>query len=168
MIPARIFEIAAEEDRFWISGEARRFAAARGFSPAEQARRAGCGAELASNTAKHAGRGRLDLAEVTALPASPAGEIAIGCRVCAVDDGPGIAAVDDALRDGFSEGRPLTPDTPLSERRGLGIGLGAVCRLMSEVRVVSRRGGGVMIEAVLWRAPDPVLRNEEERSCRRA
>ncbi|APR83275.1 Anti-sigma B factor RsbT [Minicystis rosea] len=168
MSPERTIEITAEEDRFWVAGETRRFAAELGFSPAEQARLAVCVAELASNAAKHAGRGRIELAEVTAPPRTPDAPMVIGCRVRAIDEGPGIAAVDDALRDGFSEGRPLTPDTPLSERRGLGIGLGAVCRLMSEVRVISRSGGGLLIEAVLWRSSEPGLRTEEERTCRRA
>src|SRR5262249_49154565 len=133
----RVIEILAEADRLWASGEARRFAAAIGFAEAEQARLAVCVAELASNAAKYPGRGVIELVEVTA-PAP-------GCRVRAVDAGPGIAAVEDALRDGFSEGRFLTPDTPPLSRRGLGVGLGAVCRLMSEVRVLARPGGGLVI-----------------------
>jgi serine/threonine-protein kinase RsbT len=157
---ARTMEILAETDRLWASGEARRFAAALGFTRSEQARLAICVAELASNVVKHAGSGRIELSEVTAT--------ARGCRVRAVDAGPGIAAVEDALRDGFSEGRWLTHDVPRRERRGLGVGLGAVCRLMSEVRVISRPGGGSMIEAVLWRAPGPVLSNEETKTCRRS
>ena len=41
--------------------------------------------------------------------------------------------------------------------------------MMSEVRVLPRAGGGVVIEAVLRRAPGPVLANEEEANrCRRA
>jgi serine/threonine-protein kinase RsbT len=123
-----------------------------------------CVAELASNAAKHAGRGRIELSAAVALDGSGR----VGCRVRAVDAGPGIEAVEDALRDGFSEGRELTPDVPISARRGLGIGLGTVCRLMSDVRVVSRVGGGVVIEAVLWRAPEPGPRNEEASTCRRA
>src|SRR3954470_15046729 len=119
--------ILSEEDRFWVSGEGRRFAAELGFAAEGQARLAVCLAELASNVAKYAGRGRIDLVEVNApMP---------GLRVRAMDDGPGIADVDQSLRDGVSEGRLLTPDVPPYERRGLGVGLGAVCRLMSDVRV---------------------------------
>ncbi|MFT3774392.1 MAG: ATP-binding protein [Minicystis sp.] len=165
MSRAQVIEILAEVDRYWASGEARRFAAELGFAPEEQARLAVSVAELASNAAKHAGRGCIELSEVKGTGRS--GEV-VGCRVRAVDAGPGIADVEDALRDGFSEGRPLTPDTPISERRGLGYGLGAVCRLMSEVRVFPRSGGGLVIEAVLWQEPGLVLRNEEDRSCRRA
>jgi len=136
-------EVRTQDDRWWAAAEARRFAAALGFSEDEQARIAVCVAELASNAAKHAGRGRITLTAIT-VP-SP------GVRVCAVDSGPGIARPEDALRDGFSEGRWLTPEVPARERRGLGVGLGTVCRLMSAMRVTPRPGGGVSVEAMLYR-----------------
>jgi serine/threonine-protein kinase RsbT len=142
-------EIVDEDDRLWASGQARRFAAALGFSALERARLMVCIAELASNTAKHAGRGRIELSEVKTPRA--------GCRVRVEDEGPGIACVVDALRDGFSEGRWLTPDVPLEQRRGLGVGLGAVCRMMSDVRLSPRPGGGLVIEAVLWRGTRTVV-----------
>jgi serine/threonine-protein kinase RsbT len=139
-------EIFCENDRFWASGEARRFAASVGFGAAAQARIALCVAELASNAAKHAGCGRMELVELF-TPAR-------GCRVRIEDEGPGIPQLDEALCDGFSEGRWLTPDVPLSERRGLGVGLGTVVRLMSDVRVLPRPGGGLRIEATLWQTPE--------------
>ncbi|MFI5297616.1 MAG: ATP-binding protein [Polyangiales bacterium] len=161
MSRVRVIEITAEDDRYGAAGEARRFAAALGFASREQARVAVCVAELASNVAKHAGRGRIELSEV--MPSAPLGSAPrIGCRVCALDDGPGISAIDDSLRDGFSEGRFLTPDTPARERRGLGAGLGAVVRLMSEVTVVSPPGGGVVVEAVLWGTPE---QSQEKSKC---
>ena len=152
-------EILAEEDRLWAAGRARRFVAELGFSSLDQARLAVCIAELASNTAKHAGGGRIELAEEE-LPRR-------GCRVRADDEGPGIACVDDALRDGFSEGRLLTPDVPLRERHGLGVGLGALGRFLRDVRVSARPGGGLRIEAVLWREPVADNRIEEVRAWRR-
>lgn len=56
--------MASENDRLWASGEARRFAAELGFHAADQARIAVCVAELASNAAKHAGGGRVEIAEL--------------------------------------------------------------------------------------------------------
>jgi serine/threonine-protein kinase RsbT len=136
-------EIRTQDDRWWAAAEARRFAAALGFSEDEQARIAVSVAELASNLAKHAGRGRITVTAIN-VPAP-------GVRVCAEDDGPGIAKPEQAVRDGFSEGRWLTPDVPAGERRGLGVGLGTVCRLMSAMRVTPRPGGGTSIEAMLYR-----------------
>lgn len=144
--PARVLPINSEDDRLWASGEAKRFAAELGFNHADQARVAVCVAELASNIAKYAQQGEIEIAE---LPRP-----ARGLRVRAEDRGPGIPGVEDSLRDGFSEGRWLTPDVPLSERRGLGVGLGTVCRLMSDVRILSSASGGLLIEAVLWLKPD--------------
>jgi serine/threonine-protein kinase RsbT len=138
----RTLLVASEHDRLWAAGEARRFAAWLGFRHAEQARFALCVAELSSNAARHAGSGRIQLAELR--------EPRAGCTVRAEDDGPGIASIADALRDGFSEGRWLTPDVPFGRRRGLGVGLGTVCRLMDDVRVASRPRGGLVVEAVLW------------------
>lgn len=158
MTRACSLEITTEQDRIWAAGEARRFAAALGFSLEEQGRLALCVAELASNAAKYAGRGRIELEEI--------GGPVPGCRVLAADDGPGIAAAEDALRDGFSEGRWLTPDVPLRERRGLGIGLGTVCRLMSEVRVLPRPTGGLLVEAVIFRS-EPGAWSEEKAQCRK-
>ena len=137
------FEIVEENDRLWVSGEARRFAATLGFSSIEQAQLAVCVSELASNIAKHAGKGRIVLTAIA--------EPSIGCRLRAEDEGPGIPFIEEAMRDGFSEGRWLTPDVPLHERRGLGVGLGTVGRLMSDVALSRRPGGGLVIEAVLWR-----------------
>jgi serine/threonine-protein kinase RsbT len=143
--PPCVLVVASEDDRLWASGEARRFAAELGFGPDDQARIALCVAELASNAVKHGGGGRVEIAEVLAPTR--------GCRVRVEDHGPGLGAVDEALRDGFSEGRWLTADVPWSQRRGLGVGLGAVRRLMSDVRVLSSSNEGLVIEAVLWRTP---------------
>jgi serine/threonine-protein kinase RsbT len=138
-------DVIEEGDRLWASGAARRFLATHGFSMKEQAQVALCVAELASNVAKHGGGGRIELTYVD--------EPARGCRVRATDDGPGILAVDDALADGFSEGRWLTPDVPSAERHGLGVGLGTVRRLMSDVTLSARPQGGLLIDAVLWHSP---------------
>ena len=143
--PVLALEIVTQDDRLWAAGRARRFAAELGFSALDQARLAVCVAELASNTAKHAGRGRIELSEEEA-PLR-------GCRVRAEDEGPGIACVADALRDGFSEGRWLTPDVPQRERHGLGVGLGALGRFLRDARVSARPGGGLLIEGVLRRDP---------------
>ena len=101
-------------------------------------------AELVSNAVRHGGGGGELTARGLVLGARR------GLEVIVEDRGPGIASVECALRDGFSEGRVLTPDTPASGRRGLGVGLGAVARLTSELHIEPRRPAGTRIRVVLW------------------
>lgn len=145
MTRARTLRVFREDDRLWASGEARRFAAELGYGAHDQARLALAVAELASNAAKYAGAGRIELREVV----DPEPMV----QVRAVDDGPGIADVTTAIDDGVSEGRRLTPDVPATMRRGLGVGLGAVGRLLADVRLSSTPGLGLVVEAVLRRRP---------------
>jgi serine/threonine-protein kinase RsbT len=105
--------------------------------------------------AAHLGFGRED-AEAIALAVSelatnlvryaPGGEILVsifseeagtGLAIRSRDDGPGIADVELALRDGYSTGG------------GLGSGLPAVRRLMDDV-VITTSPSGTLIEARKW------------------
>lgn len=64
------------------------------------------------------------------------------------DRGPGFADVESAMRDGFSQGQDLVLEVPPTHRSGLGAGLGAVERLMDELRIEGRPGGGTVVTAV--------------------
>jgi anti-sigma regulatory factor (Ser/Thr protein kinase) len=68
----------------------------------------------------------------------------VGMQVISQDRGPGIADVEQALRDGFSTAG------------GLGYGLGAVNRLMDEFDIVSEPGmsGGTWIACRRWLRAD--------------
>jgi len=61
-----------------------------------------------------------------------------GIEVVALDDGPGIADIEQAMQDGFSTGG------------GLGSGLGGVQRLMDDLEVCSERGSGTRIVTRKW------------------
>jgi serine/threonine-protein kinase RsbT len=98
-------------------------------------------AELASNAVRHGGGGEMRIAVRTSPRA--------GVEVCVADAGPGIAAGGAAFSDGFSEGRRLGPDAPRRPGQGLGIGLGAVRRLMDDVRIVGG-GGAHCVIAARW------------------
>jgi anti-sigma regulatory factor (Ser/Thr protein kinase) len=119
------------------SGAARRLASSlardAGFDEQLEGRLAVVVTELATNIAKHAGRGSLLM---SSLPGA-------GVEVLAVDHGPGIADVALALGDGYS-----TASTS-------GTGLGAVRRMSSEFDVYSRRPGGTVVLARLWAAAPP-------------
>ena len=138
------YPITSEKERFWLVGEATRLAASLGLGLRQRQALGIVIAELVSNASKHAGGGRLRLWPATA----PDGRR--GVRLAVEDEGPGIASPDEARRDGFSEGQWLTPDTPANQRHGLGVGLGAVCRLADEVAIQARPGGGTVVSAVVW------------------
>lgn len=138
----RRFQIASEEDRLWCAGEAKRLSAEIGFDPIAQGEIALCVAELTGNAAKHAGKGLLELGVI--------GDPRVGIRVIVEDNGPGLRNPEMVLIDGYSEGRKRTPDTPRLPGESLGIGLGAVKRLMSHVEIQNRPGEGVRVVAVRW------------------
>jgi anti-sigma regulatory factor (Ser/Thr protein kinase) len=116
-------------------GEARRFARlmadSLGFAPLACEEIAITVTELATNLLKHARGGRLTL-----LPLN-SGE-RVGLEVRSDDSGPGITDVEQAIGDRFST----------SGTRGTG--LGAVNRMMDELDITSRRGGGTQIVCRKW------------------
>jgi serine/threonine-protein kinase RsbT len=61
-----------------------------------------------------------------------------GVVVIASDQGPGIADIDMAMRDGFSTGKSL------------GVGLPGARRLMDEFEIVSELGKGVTVTMTKW------------------
>jgi serine/threonine-protein kinase RsbT len=61
-------------------------------------------------------------------------------RLTFSDDGPGIADVEQALKDGFTTGG------------GLGLGLGGAKRLSNEFSIHSAPGAGTRIVITRWRA----------------
>ena len=62
-----------------------------------------------------------------------------GLRLAFEDKGPGIADVEQALKDGFTTGG------------GLGLGLGGARRLVNEFEIDSRPGEGTRVALVRWR-----------------
>ena len=81
--------------------------------------------ELATNMTRHGGGGELLLRSVT----EPATEI----EIVAIDRGPGMASVDQALRDGYSTAGSS------------GAGLGAVQRIADRCEIFSVHGAGTAV-----------------------
>ena len=88
--------------------------------------------ELARNTLVHGGGG-----EVTLEALEEAGRR--GLRMAFEDRGPGIPDVAQAMRDGFTTGG------------GMGLGLGGSRRLVGELTIEPRDGGGVCVTATKWK-----------------
>ena len=88
--------------------------------------------EVARNIVIYAERGeiRLSLAQKQG---------ARGVVVVAYDEGPGIADIDQAMRDGFSTGKSL------------GLGLPGARRLMDDFEIVSEPGRGTTVTMSKWR-----------------
>jgi serine/threonine-protein kinase RsbT len=103
-----------------------------GFSLVDQTKIVTAASELARNTIIHGGGGGVRVERLRDGRRS-------GVRLTFEDQGPGIANIEQALRDGFTTGN------------GLGLGLGGARRLMSDLSISSRPAEGTTIVAVRWR-----------------
>jgi serine/threonine-protein kinase RsbT len=125
-------QVTRESDVAHVIVSARRFCAACGLSPLQTATVATAASELANNLWMHTSRGgRITLS----LRASARGR---GIEVESLDEGPGLADVALAMRDGYSTGG------------GLGCGLPGVQRLMDEFDIDSAPGRGTRVRACKW------------------
>lgn len=110
----------------------REWAVSLGFSLVEQTKVITAASELARNTLEHGGGGRV---RVEALN----NDMRRGLRLIFSDEGPGIADLEQALKDGFSTGS------------GMGLGLGGAKRLANEFAIDSEPGRGTKVTITRWR-----------------
>jgi anti-sigma regulatory factor (Ser/Thr protein kinase) len=92
--------------------------------------------EVATNLARHADDGVVLLRLVRTADA-------VGVEIVATDRGPGMYDVDAASADGYS-----TSGT-------LGIGLGAIARMSTELDMYSHVGAGTVLAVSRWTTPPP-------------
>jgi serine/threonine-protein kinase RsbT len=88
--------------------------------------------ELARNTIKHGGGGSALLETINDGPRR-------GVRLTFEDQGPGIADIAQAMKDGFSTGG------------GLGLGLSGAKRLTNEFAITSAPGTGTQVMITKWK-----------------
>jgi serine/threonine-protein kinase RsbT len=124
--------IAADADVVRIRQAVREWSVAQGFGLVDQTKIVTAASELARNTLRYGNGGTLRLEAV-----EDAGRR--GLRLTFADQGPGIADIDQALRDGFTTGD------------GLGLGLGGARRLMSDFAIDSAPGRGTRVMVARWR-----------------
>ena len=103
-----------------------------GLSLVDQTKIVTASSELARNALDYGGGG-----EVTAEIVDQGGRR--GVRLTFDDKGPGIADIEQALKDGFSSGK------------GMGLGLGGAKRLSNEFSIVSVPGTGTKITIARWK-----------------
>jgi serine/threonine-protein kinase RsbT len=125
-------EIAENQDVVVVRQRAREQSQRAGFSLLETTKLVTAASELARNTLEHGGGGYAELEVCT-------DGLRRGVRMRFVDEGPGIADVEEALRDGFTTGK------------GLGLGLGGSRRLVNEFEIKSVAGRGTKITVVRWK-----------------
>jgi serine/threonine-protein kinase RsbT len=138
------FDVRVPVDALWCSLECRRFAAALGFDRRSRDEIGIAVRELATNAVVHGHGGSLTLR----ARARRRGDGAPGgIEVVVKDRGPGIADPAHATRDGVSRGRCVAGEQFDPARESLGVGLGAVLRLMDELELSNRTGGGLVATA---------------------
>lgn len=132
IVRAEDLPLRTDEDVVRVRQATRQATVDAGFSLVDQTKVVTAASELARNTIIYGGGGDVKLELLRE-------GMRTGVRLTFADKGPGIADVQQALRDGFTTGG------------GLGLGLGGARRLMGELDISSRPGEGTTIVAVRWK-----------------
>ena len=131
MSAKRRLSIRAETDVRRAALEATQFSLEAGFAETPSRMIGTAVSELARNILKYAHSGEIQLRQVE-------GRRGRGIEIEAVDQGPGIADPEEAMRDHFSSGGTL------------GLGLPGVRRMMDEFSLASTPGEGTHVTVVKW------------------
>ena len=107
-------------------------AVGHGFSLVEQTKVVTAASELARNIINYGGGGEVAVTVVTQ-------GLRKGLKLAFSDQGPGIADIELAMKDGFTTGN------------GMGLGLGGAKRLSNEFAIESTVGAGTRVTIVRWR-----------------
>ena len=124
--------VRTPEDIVRMRQAVREHAVGLGFSLVDQTKLVTAASELARNTVIYGGGGEVALELVSQGSRK-------GLRLVFSDRGPGIADVQQALKDGFTTGG------------GLGLGLGGAKRLSNEFYLDTRPGEGTRVTIIRWK-----------------
>jgi len=129
--PAELLEVRTDDDVVRARRAARERAVSVGLRLVDQTKLITAVSELARNMTRYAGGGTVALSIVHDGGRS-------GVRAAFVDEGPGIADVGEAMRNGYTTGT------------GLGLGLGGAKRLVHEFTIETDPGHGTTVTVVMW------------------
>ena len=132
VLTSDIHGIEASDDIVLVRQSVRKRAVELGFNLVDQTKIVTASSELARNTLGHGGGGKAFVETVE-------NGTRTGLRLIFEDDGPGIADVQLALKDGFTTGT------------GMGLGLGGARRLSHEFDIQSEPGKGTRVTILRWR-----------------
>jgi serine/threonine-protein kinase RsbT len=124
--------IKSSEDIVRMRQLVREHAIAQGFSLVDQTKIITAASELARNILNYAGSGQLAIEQV-------ANGARKGVKLVFSDQGPGIADIELAMKDGYTTGG------------GMGLGLGGSKRLASEFHIESQVGVGTRVSLTRWK-----------------
>jgi serine/threonine-protein kinase RsbT len=124
--------VQSAEDVVAIRQAVRQRAVELGFNLVDQTKIVTAASELARNTVQYGGGGTVTIEALEALGRR-------GIRLTFADEGPGIADIDLAMKDGYTTGG------------GLGLGLSGAKRLSNEFHLDSRPGAGTRVSITRWR-----------------
>lgn len=102
------------------------------FTLVDQTKFVTAASELARNTVLHGGGGDVRLESLQERGRS-------GLRLTFTDQGPGIADIDLALKDGYTTGN------------GMGLGISGAKRLSNEFEIESKVGAGTRVMITRWK-----------------
>lgn len=131
IIASEILPVKAEPDVVSVRRRVREVAAGLGFSLVDQTKIITAASELARNTIIYGGGGTMVVESLNGPR--------VGLKLTFVDQGPGIADLQMALRDGYTTGS------------GLGLGLGGAKRLVNDFDIESRVGAGTKVTITRWK-----------------
>ena len=120
------------QDIVLVRQAVRQWTLAQGFSLVDQTKLVTAASEIARNTVEYGGGGEARLESLEQ-------GIRRGVRITFTDLGPGIADLQQALRDGFTTGN------------GLGLGLSGARRLCNEFEIESAPGKGTRVMIARWK-----------------
>lgn len=132
IVKTQTLELETEDDIVVARQRARSIAKEMGFSLVDQTKILTAASELARNAVMYAGGGT-----VTFNIVNEGGRT--GLTLIFRDSGPGIADIDQAMKDGFSTSNSL------------GLGLGGARRLMNDFRIESEPGKGTTVTITRWK-----------------
>jgi serine/threonine-protein kinase RsbT len=124
--------ICTSEDVVLVRQAVRARAVEAGFSLVDQTKLVTAASELARNALEHGGGGSMTLEVLN-------DGVRRAVRLTFEDQGPGIADIEQAMKDGFTTAG------------GLGLGLGGAKRLANEFQIQSAPNAGTRVTITRWR-----------------
>ncbi len=124
--------LRSSDDVIRVRQLTREWAIQTGFSLVDQTKLITAASELARNTINYGGGGKALLEALNDTNRR-------GLQLTFIDEGPGIADIEQALKDGYTTGG------------GLGLGLGGSKRLVNDFEIVSRPGEGTRVRIARWK-----------------